>query len=258
MHITDTHEARVHDHVYRQRSHGNRKDQRFRRQCRARGMKSDGIKKMLKKRKQTNLRRQQQEEETPSNMETNTEPNVSKRKREDPVQRETIPTSTSSVSLVQPTWKKMKKKNTCSMIIHRPWVKMNDGRINKNYRYVSPSIDIINDSLVVCRRPMYLKRAPMILFQMLTRQLNYPFKLKHHERQFIHDRLTLFDRQYCVESELKLQQSLLTAGLQRQCWPVSVSTESSSSMVIVGPSHILGSSHYDGKDQRFHRVSIIS
>ena len=70
---------------------------------------------------------------------------------------------------------------------------------------------------------MYLKRAPMILFQMLTRQLNYPLKLKHHERQFIYDRLTLFDRQYCVELELKLQQSLLTAGLQQQCWPVSVS-----------------------------------
>lgn len=76
-------------------------------------------------------------------------------------------------------------------------------------------------SLLRSRIPMYLKRSPTILFQILKPKLNLPLK-RADERQFIHHRLTLFDRHYCLEVDLKLQQSYLDIGLEQQRWPVSI------------------------------------
>ena len=42
-----------------------------------------------------------------------------------------------------------------------------------------------------------------------------------NERQFIYLRLRLFDQLYCLEVDLKLQQSYLETGLQEHRWPVS-------------------------------------
>ena len=67
---------------------------------------------------------------------------------------------------------------------------------------------------------MYLKRSSFLLFQMLSQRLNYRIK-KKDEQQFIHTRLELFDRYYCLEVDLQLWQSYLNIGLERQQWPVS-------------------------------------
>ena len=54
---------------------------------------------------------------------------------------------------------------------------------------------------------------------MLKQKLNYTLKSKN-ERQFIYRRLSLFDQLYCLEVDLKLQQSYLETGLQEHRWPV--------------------------------------
>ena len=144
----------------RKKCHGNRKDQRFRRKCRVRGMKSGKIKKLLEKRKKIsrrpnrmnghvrNLGGVETDTVAPSNastMETNaqampmtttTTSNTHKRKRDDLSQSRTtanpmIPKSTSSVSIAQPAPKKTK-----AAVIRMPLVTMNDGQINKSYRFV--------------------------------------------------------------------------------------------------------------------------
>ena len=66
---------------------------------------------------------------------------------------------------------------------------------------------------------MYLKRSSPVLFQLLKQKLNYPMKSKN-ERHFIYRRLSLFDQLYCLEADLKLQQSYLETGLQEQRWSV--------------------------------------
>ena len=66
---------------------------------------------------------------------------------------------------------------------------------------------------------MYLKRSSSILFQMLKQKLDYNLKSKN-ERHVIYRRLRLFDQLYCLEVDLKLQQSYLETGLQEQRWPV--------------------------------------
>jgi hypothetical protein len=54
---------------------------------------------------------------------------------------------------------------------------------------------------------------------MLKRKLNYPLRSKD-ERHFIHVRLSLLDLHYCLEVNLKLQQSYLEMGLQEHRWAV--------------------------------------
>ena len=66
---------------------------------------------------------------------------------------------------------------------------------------------------------MYLKRSSSILFQMLKQKFNYALKSKN-ERQFIYLRLGLFDQLYCLEVDLKLQQSYLETGLHEHRRPV--------------------------------------
>ena len=162
----DTDETNVHDDVrshprqQRKQCHGNRKDQRFRNKCRARGMKSAKIKKLLEKRKQVNhgQNRINAHARDTRGAETNTiapntdltvetivqsvptastvPANTHKRKRDESSQSQTgsnppIPKSISSISMAQPTSKKTKPP-----MIRMPLVTMNDGRINKNYRLV--------------------------------------------------------------------------------------------------------------------------
>lgn len=69
---------------------------------------------------------------------------------------------------------------------------------------------------------MYLTRAPSILFSTLKHTWNYAVK-GQAERQFIHKRLILFDRQYCLELDLQLQRFYWELGRQQQTWPVTLS-----------------------------------
>jgi hypothetical protein len=69
---------------------------------------------------------------------------------------------------------------------------------------------------------MYLERSSSILFQMLSKRLNYTIK-KKDEQRFIHARLSLLDQHYCLGVNLQLWQSYLDIGLQQHRWPVSFS-----------------------------------
>lgn len=136
---------------------GNRSDQRFRRKCRAQGMKPEKIEQLIQKRKESNIvehpihreRRnttmdQRQgnvpvnmldQQDNPSHrmrttMETN---NSNKRKRDVALQQESVPKSASSISLRQPSLKNMKKKRQISLI---PLKNLFRTTINKNYRLV--------------------------------------------------------------------------------------------------------------------------
>ena len=136
----------------RKKCHGNRKDQRFRRKCRVRGMKSGKIKKLLEKRKKISRRpnrinshvRNTRGAETDTIACVNTLTNGTnarlvvpattaalnshKRKRDDTSQSQT---RINSISMAQPASKKKK-----AHIVGMPLVTMNDGQINKSYRFV--------------------------------------------------------------------------------------------------------------------------
>ena len=144
----------------RKKCHGNRKDQRFRRKCRVRGMKSGKIKKLLEKRKKIsrrpnrmnghakNTRGAETDTVASSNTLTNgtnarlvvpattASLNSHKRKRDDVSQSQT---RINSISMGQPAPKKTK-----AAVIRMPLVTMNDGQINKSYRFVFLSIERSN------------------------------------------------------------------------------------------------------------------
>ena len=151
----ETNEASVQKEPSERKCHGNRKDQRFRRKCRALGMKSNKIDKLLKKRKQANRQSNQAKVHGKNKAQTKTgvtivntssepmvivtAPNPHKRKRNDLSQPTTksiltIPKSTSSISIAQPTLKKTKKKDK-HPTHNMPLVKLNGDHINKAYRF---------------------------------------------------------------------------------------------------------------------------
>ncbi|CAF1382181.1 unnamed protein product, partial [Rotaria magnacalcarata] len=191
---------------------GNRKDQRFRRKRRAEGMKSRKIEKILHRRKiihhkkknptenpmNTNI---QQDCENVSSTEVNSMRNLTKRKRDISVQdiksNIRIPKSTSSISVAQPKLKKMKTRTHLNI----------------------PSTTIINNTAYKhYRQPIYLKRSPMILIQMLTNIINYNFK-KKEEQIFLCHRLDLLDKHYYLQVYQQLWQSYFDIGIQQHRWP---------------------------------------
>jgi hypothetical protein len=67
---------------------------------------------------------------------------------------------------------------------------------------------------------------------MLGQKLNYSLKVKN-EQQFIYTRLNLFDQYYCLDLDLKLQQSYLDTGLQQHSWPVRIFLKNDIYMVVL-------------------------
>lgn len=160
----DTNETDVQDEgqplhrQLRKKCHGNRKDQRFRKKCRVRGMRPEKIEKLLEKRKNISRRSNQinghlgnatgaETDPIVPNMTLIIEPNARlsamvttaplnshKRKRKEISQTGTnpaLPKSISSISIAQPAPKKTK-----ATLNRMPLVAMNDGQVNKNYRFV--------------------------------------------------------------------------------------------------------------------------
>ena len=68
--------------------------------------------------------------------------------------------------------------------------------------------------------PMYLKVHPNLLFRSLHVHLNYTIK-KKKDRQFLHHRLQLFDKQCRLDHQKELWQSYFILGSEQQLWPVS-------------------------------------
>ncbi|CAF1572474.1 unnamed protein product, partial [Adineta steineri] len=192
----------------KKKCHGNRRNQRFRRKCRALKMKPKKIEKLIKKRNHIpkKIQKQQPKRSTTNYsiqlttgktnqsqpITTTTTANVFKRKRD--ISSQQLSKTTSSISIVQPSSKKM---TTATLYANNTNTNMNN-----NYR---------------C--PMYLTRSSSILCQILNKTLNYTLK-KQDEKKFLHVQLELLDQQYCLERDQELWQSYLDIGLQQCVWPV--------------------------------------
>ncbi|CAF1070165.1 unnamed protein product, partial [Rotaria magnacalcarata] len=137
----------------RKKCHGNRRDQRFRRKCRAEKMKPAKIKKLIEKRN----RFQKKNKEPTTNIESTklnkellaskqnyqSQPiittNLTKRKRDISSQQLssainlTIPKTTSSISIAQSSSKKM--KNISEIMDNNSIINRNNNDINKHINY---------------------------------------------------------------------------------------------------------------------------
>ncbi|CAF1197648.1 unnamed protein product, partial [Rotaria magnacalcarata] len=201
----------------KKKCHGNRKDQRFRRKCRAKGMKSRKIEKLLLRRRLIHHKKKNPTDDTMKNTikfnnkpghenvsstEINLMRNLTKRKRDISVQdiksNTRISKSTSSISVAQPKLKKLKRRTNLNIAMTTTITN------NTAYKYY--------------RRPIYLKRSPMILIQMLTNIINYNFK-KKEERIFLCRRLDLLDKYYYLQVHQQLWQSYSDIGIQQHRWP---------------------------------------
>jgi hypothetical protein len=139
---------------------GNRQDQRFRKKCRRRGIKADIIEKLLqtqkkihneKKNKTNNSTRTTAHDNTvlttsknvssrnndPS-IQKKSKTNLTKRKRDVSLQQlnlnTTIPKSISSISILQPSLKKVKHKQKTIMNATTSSVELQGNTLNKTYR----------------------------------------------------------------------------------------------------------------------------
>ncbi|CAM4973951.1 unnamed protein product [Rotaria socialis] len=203
--LTTINENNSSDHIVenkrrRKKCHGNRKVQRFRKKCRARGMKLHNIEKKIKQ-KFVDSRTNQTKSMVNNNdsidnrpktiitlkQHVNKESNISNKRKREPVR------SLSQISISQPISKKVKKKQN----IIRTTIPNSD----KVYRVAS-----------------YLKRLPRLLIQALGRQLDQPLKTKL-EHRFIYSRLKLLDLQYCLNIHESLWHSYFDLGCEQQQWP---------------------------------------
>ncbi|CAF1431400.1 unnamed protein product [Adineta steineri] len=213
--------------------HGNRRDQRFRRKCRKRGMRPAKIEKLLDKFKYPNEKTRRIEQRMrdlayynkqltapvfrtsldqvsnqsrQSTATTTVTTHLNKRKRNISLQElkanSVVPKSTSSISIRQPSSKKAKQQIETTTTM--PMIQENKNNI-LNYVY---------------RRPMYLQRSSWLLFQTLSKRLNYSLNDKH--KQYIYTRLIILDYIYCLEVHLKLCKSFLEIGRTEHHWPEEV------------------------------------
>ncbi|CAF2130690.1 unnamed protein product, partial [Rotaria magnacalcarata] len=184
----------------RRKCHGNRKVQRFRKKCRARGMKPRNIEKKIKQRFGDSRTYQaasiinnndsiDHRPKTIITLNQNIKKASIKRKRESV-------RSLSQFSISQPEPKKVKKKqNIIQTLVPKP---------DKVYRVAS-----------------YLKRPSRLLIQALGRQLNHPLKAKS-EHKFNYSRLKLLDLQFCLNVHQSLWQSYFDLGYEQNQWPLNL------------------------------------
>ncbi|CAF1164425.1 unnamed protein product, partial [Adineta ricciae] len=215
----------------KKRSHGNRRDQRFRRKCRQRGMRSAKIEKVLqklkhvKKNKKKKSRVENYMEEmvqydrdssiiVPSTIlkqstTTTTVTDLNKRKRNMSYQGlnsySTMPKSASSISILQPLTKKTKQHMTTTVV---PIIVENNNNNNKTMNQIY-------------RRPMYLKRSTWMLFQSLSNILNHPLN-EQNKQHYIYTRLEILDQKYWLETNVKLWEAFLDIGSREHQWPNKV------------------------------------
>ncbi|CAF1513519.1 unnamed protein product, partial [Rotaria magnacalcarata] len=208
----------------RKKCHGNRRNQRFRRKCRAEKMKPAKIEKLIKKRNRsyeknkipkTNIESTKLKSDlAPVGKNYQSQPIVktatcfNKRKRDissqqlsSTIMNQTIPKTTSSISIVESSSKKM--KNISETTINNTIIHGDNNDLNKHINY---------------RQPMYLARSLSILCQILNKTLNYSLK-KKDEKEFIFQRLQLLDQHYCLEMDRQLWQSYSDIGIQQNLWP---------------------------------------
>ena len=187
------------------RCHGNRKIQRFRKKCRAKGMKSATIVKRVNKRFNIVKNQTTQQVTTTTDHKVNNNSTTAANKRKRDLTTNRVVRSASEFSIVQSPPKKIAK--TKNNTTRRPVA-------------TTTSTTSISMATNVYRCAPYLKRLSPILVQTLRLQLDHLLK-KKFEQIFVYQRLQLLDKQYSLELHRSLWQSYLTTGSHHQLWPVS-------------------------------------
>ncbi|CAF1422335.1 unnamed protein product [Adineta steineri] len=219
-------------HRRKKKCYGNRSDQRFRKRCRNQKMSEEQIEQFVNQRinaRKTNppyqaVANRQQMNTTVSNISighelplnenrTTTTINIKSNKRKkDAISKEktyNVPKSTSTLSVLQPSTKKMKKKNKKRRRRRRQQRTRKMKKIIKNKNY-QPS--------------GYLRASSQALMNTLRKHLNHPLK-KRNEQKFVYSRLHLFDEEFALDLNRYLWQSYLEIGSQQQqpqIWPNEV------------------------------------
>ena len=184
------------------RCHGNRKRQRFRQKCRAKGMKPSTITKQVKKRFNV-IENQTTQVSTNDTKVKNNSINVSNNKRKRDLTTNQVVRSTSELSIVpSPPKKKMAKSKN---------------NVTTTNTTTATSMVMHNN---IYRCAPYLKRLSPILLQALRLQLDHALK-KKIEQAFVYKRLQLLDKQFSLELHRSLWQSYMNMGSQQHIWPVS-------------------------------------
>ena len=170
------------------------------------------------------------------------------------VRTTTMPKSISSISILQSSQKKLKRKGRATGTVsgrrrgHRH-------STNTNYRFVMnfglKIVRYISSSLRRC--PLYLKRKLSVLFYTLNQKLANSLEehmqpssktkgkkkkkskgviKKRSERRFIYERLRLLDQKRCLQLDQQLWQSYLDFGSEKHIWPVNLFDPSSGLIVL--------------------------
>ncbi|CAF3813930.1 unnamed protein product [Rotaria sordida] len=208
----------------KKKCHGNRKDQRFRKKLRTRGINPEKIEKKLARRKQI----EQKKNSTMSNVKEKnnsaTRVPTSTSTRNQPTTTTTMLTTTSfnkrkrDISLQEVNTNETLAKSSTSITIVKRLSKKPKQHDNKKLIDLCTLV-INNDSMITkYRRPLFLTQPSSKLFRILKKRLNYSLR-KPNRKEFIYKRLNLFDQQYYLEIEQRLWQSYLDIGLKEQMWP---------------------------------------
>ena len=178
------------------RCHGDRKRQRFRKKCRAKGMKLATIAKREKKKFKTVTTPTTQVTTNNNNVKNNSTTAVSNKRKRDSTTMNQVVKSASQLSITSSPQKKMTKTTNN--------ITTTTNNNNNN------NMPIVMHHKIYRRAP-YLKRLSRILIQALRLQLDHRLK-KKIERIFVYKRLQLLDKQYCLELRRSLWQSCMDCG----------------------------------------------
>lgn len=190
------------------RCHGNRKIQRFRQKCRAKGMKPPTIAKQVKKRFNAVENQTTQLTTHDNNEVKNNSIAESNNKRKRDLTTDRVVRSTSEMSILQQSSVKKQKKTEITATTNNIAAATTTTSINSAH----------NNNIYRCAP--YLKTLSSALLQALRLQLDHTLK-KKFEQIFVYKRLQLLDQQFSLELHQSLWQSYMNMGSQYQVWPVS-------------------------------------
>jgi len=189
-------------HIIKKKStcHGNRKLQRFKRKCRARGLNQEQITILIDQKNDTIC------EQLSTHPIVNDQTNQRHKRKRDLSKQDLLNSSAKSFSqmtISQQTSKKIK--------------------ISEDETLLSNTNDNINQSsqnnYTFCKPSKYLKMPRKLLLHSLRLQLNHSLK-KKKEQNFILSRLQIHDQQFCLDHICSLYQIYFDQGSKHHMWPV--------------------------------------
>lgn len=192
----------------RNKCHGNRKLQRFRKKCYKRGLTKEQTQKLIDEYNRTSPNTNNHGDIM--EVDTNEEIAITSDFNDNINGNRTAAVTTTtkkSKKRKQPTTPKSSQQSTSHSLVKRiKKTKSSQIRITPIKPYY--------------RLPIYLQVYPNLLFRTLSLQLKHTLK-KKNERRFLHHRLQLLDEQHRLQLRKNLWQEYLTLGFQQQVWPVS-------------------------------------